>query len=90
MKIVINKCFGGFSVSDDAVRRLGLKSRYSGIERTNPHLVALVEEDAEKTSGSYAELEVVEIPDIATDWELDEYDGYESITYVVGGKLYHI
>jgi hypothetical protein len=31
----------------------------------------------------------VAIPDEATDWELDEYDGFERVTYVVGGKLYH-
>lgn len=34
-------------------------------------------------------LEVVEIPEEATDWEIDEYDGQESITYVVDGKIYH-
>lgn len=89
MKIVINRCFGGFSLSDDAVRRLYLESPYSDIERTDPRLVALVEEDAEMASGYCAELAVVEIPDTATDWEVDEYDGAESIIYVVDGLIYH-
>ena len=28
-------------------------------------------------------------PDTSTDYEIDEYDGWESIIYVVNGKLYH-
>lgn len=34
-------------------------------------------------------LEIAEIPDEAMDWKLDEYDGLESVTYVVDGKIYH-
>jgi hypothetical protein len=49
-----------------------------------------VEADAEAINGACAKLKVVEIPEEATDWELNEYDGLESITYVVDGKLHHI
>jgi len=87
MKIVVNHCFGGFGLSDEAVERLGLKSRYDDIDRTDSRLVALVEEDAEKASGDFAELGVVEISDEATDWTIDEYDGIETVIYVVDGKL---
>lgn len=90
MKIVINKCFGGFSLSDTAVKALHLDGPYDYIERTDAKLVRLVEIDAEAMGGRCAKLSVVEIPDTATDWELDEYDGAESITYVVGGKIYHV
>lgn len=89
MKIVINKKYGGFSLSEAAVRALGLESEYDDIERTDPGLITLVEANPEGTSGYCAKLSVVEIPDTATDWELNEYDGFESITYVVDGKIHH-
>lgn len=34
-------------------------------------------------------LTLVTIPDDATDWEIDEYDGFERATYVCDGQLYH-
>jgi redox-sensitive bicupin YhaK (pirin superfamily) len=34
-------------------------------------------------------LRLVEIPDTMTDWEKNDYDGIETITYVVDGKIYH-
>jgi nitroreductase len=48
-------------------------------------LVAFVESHPDECG----DLEVVEIPDTATDWEIDEYDGWESVVYVVNGKLHH-
>lgn len=88
MKIVINECYGGYGLSNWALKELGIEYA-EDIARTDPRLIYLVEYDAESTSGRYAELEVVEIPDNATDWEINEYDGLETITYVVDGKLYH-
>ena len=57
MLVVLNKCYGGFGLSKQAVEALGLEDGYYGDE--------------------------------ATDWEMDDYDGIETITYVVDGKLYH-
>lgn len=90
MKIVINACYGGFSLSESAAAYMGT-SIYPLDEdiRTDPLLIDMVERDTLATSGRCAKLTVVEIPDNATDWELDEYDGYESITYVVDGKIHH-
>ena len=88
MKFVLNKCFGGFSVSDWAVEQLGLKSAYDA-EHDDPNLIELVEKFPDKVSGRHAELTVVNLPDNCTDYELDDYDGIESITYVVDGKIYH-
>ena len=52
---------------------------YGDIERTDTDLVKVVETlGEEKSSGSLSELRIVEIPD-GVDWELDEYDGIESI-----------
>ena len=89
MKIVLNSCFGGFSVSEECMKALDLKSEYSA-DRCDPRLIKMVEEDSELVSGFCAKLRVVEIPDTATDWELTSYDGLEGIIYVLDGKLYHI
>jgi len=88
MKIVINTCFGGFSLSDFAATALELDSRYDYIPRTDARLISLIEEyGSELCSGSYAELEVVNIPDEATDWTIQEYDGNEDVLYVLDGKI---
>lgn len=89
MKIVVNKCFGGFNVSDEAARKLGLSDGYHIVSRVDDRLIKMVEEDADKTSGPSAKLRVVEIPDDATDWELNDYDGRETIIYVVNGRIHH-
>lgn len=89
MKFVLNKCFGGFSLSNWGIKQLGIKNAWC-IERYDPKLIKLVEKFPEKMSSDNAtKLKVVEIPDHATDWELNDYDGIESITYVVDGKIHH-
>lgn len=91
MKIVINKCFGGFDVSKKALKELGVN--YWGEDedsRKDSRLVAMVEKDSEMASGRNAKLAVVEIPDEATDYHLDEYDGFEDIIYVLDGKLHWV
>ena len=89
MKFVLNKCFGGPSLSGWAAGQLNLDSCYD-VDYDSPELIDLIERHgSEKVSGSCAKLKVVEIPDNATDWEFDEYDGIESIIYVVDGKIYH-
>ena len=96
MKIVVNDCFGGFSLSPYAANCLGFDTCCPEIPgtisqrklRTDPRLIEMVEKDSIKTSGIAAELKVVEIPDEVTDWMVDEYDGNESIIYVLDGKLH--
>ena len=129
MKIVVNKCYGGFGLSPIAIKEyLKLIGKecffyerdyktniahkvsnsngvfsfsltkdygesipynhksfendyfyYGNIERTDENLIKVVETLGSKiASGQYAELEVVEIPD-GIDYEIDEYDGIESI-----------
>lgn len=91
MLMVLNKCWGGFSLSEQAAEALGLDSGYSDIDPTDPALIALIQEHgSDWVSGRCAKLRIVEIPEEATDWEKNEYDGIETITYVVGGKLYHV
>lgn len=90
MKFVLNKCFGGASISDAAVEFLDRANQYD-FDNTDLDLITLIEEKGtEFCSGRYAKLVVVEVPDDATDWEINEYDGLESITYVQNGKLFHV
>lgn len=88
MKIVLNKCYGGFGLSEKACEMLGVKYAWN-IKRTDPRLVEVVETLGEEANGNFAELEIVEIPDEATDWDMQEYDGIESLIYVVNGKLFY-
>lgn len=85
MKVVINKCYGGFGLSKEAYEFLGLEWDGFGhaydIERSDPKLVECVETLGNKANGYCAELKVVEIPDDVT-WEINEYDGVETIEEV--------
>ncbi len=89
MKIVLNKDYGGFNLPE------GFKSLYHittldeewAVERTDERLIDYV--GLNGVDVKYGHLKVVEIPDTCTDWELDEYDGFESIAYVVDGKIHH-
>jgi len=132
MKLVINKCYGGYGLSDEAYLWLAsnfgipikkyvdekfssetrkylpepanagevifdrdlaedklnysslrrLSGRYWAIDwdekRDDPRIVACVETLGDKANGTHAKLVVVEIPD-GTDWEIDEYDGIETV-----------
>ena len=136
MKVVINKCFGGFGLSNLALKRYvelkGLtpyfyeedysnkkfikipydnkrvfltyciakdlgniieydkfwewqkqnKEKYFcnyDIKRNDKDLIQVIEElGCEKSSGAYASLKVIEIPDNIS-WEIEEYDGMETI-----------
>ena len=90
MKIVINSCYGGFGLSEVALLRLGCENSFEYDDRrTDPALVSVVEGLGRLASGYLSRLHVVEIPDEATDWELNDYDGVESVTYVIDGKLKH-
>ena len=81
MKIVVNKCYGGFSLSQEAYRELGLKwdgYGYYDCSRSDENLVRVVEKLGDKANGSYAKLRIVEIPD-DVNWEIDDYDGIETV-----------
>lgn len=131
MKIAINKCYGGFTLSDKAIemimKRKGLKCYrykqtkfdhsdgvdeytrlddyspssfiryctvdlgekvekipyenlwyYEELERTDDDLISVIEELGDEASGTYGRVVVIEIPN-DVDWEIDDYDGWESI-----------
>ena len=93
MKFVLNQCYGGFGLSDWALWKLNIDPHNIDWDdfpsRDDPELISLVEQYPDKVSGECAELEVVEIPDNCTDYEFIDYDGMESIIYVVDGKIHH-
>ena len=80
MKIVINTDYGSYGYWGD--RFGGILEKYKN-DRSNPELVELVEHN------NIGDLAVVEIPDGATDWSIEENDGYEYVYYVLNGKIYH-
>jgi len=85
MKIVINRRHSGFGLSEEAISMIsavkGILVNDYTIDRSDPDLVAVVENLGEKSWGSWAELKVVEIPDDVI-WEIGEYDGMEWVREV--------
>ncbi len=92
MKIVLNRCYGGFSLSKHAKDYINFDTnKFDEDYRTSAKLIEFMERYGEEYGGdSHSKLRIVEIPDEATDWEINDYDGYESIIYVIDGKLKHI
>ena len=87
MKIVINKAYGGFAVPNEVIDILGC-DRYplddEAIKvRTSEALINWVKVNPDSP------LSIVDLPDEITDFEIDEYDGWENIIAVIGGKLKH-
>ena len=86
-EVVINRCFGGFSLSEEA-QKLYLKLKnitsYSSTEyfydhhldRHDPILVSVVKQLGDKANGSCADLEIVEVQGR---YRIVEYDGRETI-----------
>ena len=92
MKVVINGCYGGFSVSPAVLEFLGIENAYGILSnrdfdiedskdyyafRSYPKLIEAIELIGEEaSSGRYAELYIIEIPD-GIDYNIAEYDGKE-------------
>lgn len=111
-KVAINRCFGGFGLSDTAFEKLlerkgiafeseedpdrawrgksyykegmcgteeGYLSFYELTEnRSDPDLIAVIEELGDAANGFASELTIVEIPD-DVEWHIHEYDGLEHV-----------
>lgn len=85
-RIVINTCYGGFSLTEDAFNlykayaSIENKHFYDGeIERNDPILLQVLDQlGIEACEGKYSSFKIVEIPD-GVDWEIGEYDGKEHV-----------
>ena len=82
-RIVINDCYGGFSLSTRAhneyaqMAGVDAKDFYDrDIGRDDPYLVKIVRELGMAANGNHANLKIVEIPG-DVDWMICEYDGAE-------------
>jgi hypothetical protein len=83
--IVINDCYGGFSLSDRAILEY---KKLAGIDdpsfydrdipRDDPYLVKIVRELGMSANGSAANLKIVEVPGDVK-WIVQDYDGAEWI-----------
>lgn len=94
MKIAINTCCSGFSLSPEVYEKLGLEwdgygmlnNKALGIEsndylqyRSHPALIEAIEAVGEEAaSGFLSEIKIVEIPD-DVQWEIQNYDGKETV-----------
>lgn len=88
MIMVLNKDWGGFALPREFCEKYGF-DRYDDIDRDDPRLVKFVQSHGGLYDGDGVRLRLVEIPDTMTDWEMNDYDGIETTTYVVDGKIYH-
>ncbi|MDH3376443.1 MAG: hypothetical protein OEQ39_05680 [Gammaproteobacteria bacterium] len=93
MKLVINRCFGGFGLSAKALECLVEKKsetvsfikNYGWIYedefkyRSHPDLINIVKNMGAEANGAHAELEIIEVPDDVECIELHDYDGMESV-----------
>jgi len=87
-EIVINDCYGGFSLSQKACDRYkelsGNEVEPYGareLERNDPFLVQVVKELGPEADGSFASLKIVEVPDDVK-WGIEEYDGAEWVAEI--------
>ena len=113
MKVAINRCFGGFGISNEAFEKLlerkGIEFQKvpakfkfrddefdyykAGVEpcddtyisehdffedRSDPDLIAVIEELQVTANSWAAEIAIVEIPD-GVKWHIHEYDGMEHV-----------
>src|ERR1017187_1131624 len=94
-KVVRNSCYGGFSLSDAACKRLnelGAKGtdawgcRY--VCRHDPFLIQVIEEMGEDANGLCAKLYIEEIE--GNIYRISEYDGIEDIIEPADQEWIHI
>lgn len=91
MKIIINRCYGLFDLSEKGIKSVNLLKKRRGLPplpedlkgvREDPEVISLVEKDSSGSRNQHcAHLKVVEIPD-GIDWEIQDYDGMEWIAEV--------
>ena len=94
MKIVKNKCLGGFSLTEAVYKELGiawdgygylynedlnLDSDNYNLYRADKKLIAAIEKiGLEESAGKHASLKIIDIPD-DIDWYISESEGIETI-----------
>ena len=93
MEIILNKCYGCLSFSQEALERAGFSwehDRYNDDLRRSLRMIDVVQEMGDTAGRYYSNPVVVTIPEEATDYTLMSHDGFETILYVVDGKIHEI
>ena len=89
-KLAINRSYGGFSLSEQALSLYRERSGSSvildrDIRRDDPVLISVIEELQQQNmvmaDGMFATIRIVEIPD-DVEWIIQEYDGLEVVAEV--------
>lgn len=88
MKVVLNLAYGRFKLPKKFCEMYGM-NKYDHIDRTDERLVSFVEENRLIELDCFC-LQVFNIPDAVTAWEIVKHDGLESITCVMNGKICHV
>lgn len=89
MKIALNKDYGCFMLNEEQEKNLKplvdddfiYEVDYNHKLRTNKYLIETLEKIPSKS------ITIIEIPDNATDFIIDDYDGFETVYFVVDGKI---
>lgn len=91
MKIVVTRVYGEFRNPTISLDPFEVKSpfRYDRSIRCDPILVKVVE-NYRSNNNELPSLMVVDIPDESTDWIITDYNGVETVHYVVDGKIHSI
>ena len=89
MKLVINNCYGGMTEEHQAFRAdpdfiKKVEDGFDGDEET----VFPGPNGKSFNFGRLEHLVVVELPDETTDYYIENYDGVETVVYVVNNKIY--
>ena len=87
MQIILNKDYGGFMVPDEICKLLHCDQFDTSMSiRTNPTFIQWIKQ--KKKNGEDTDFRVVEIPDNASDYLIEDFDGDEWMYFVVNGKIY--
>jgi hypothetical protein len=88
VEIMYNACYGGFSMSKEAVICYLDSNGYvlcpyyisRGLERTDPSMIEIVKQLGARANGKCADIKIQSVPIKYKDYvEVGEYDGYESV-----------
>lgn len=93
MEILVNYSSYGFDFSDFGTAKLkenNITDYEDGIEiRTNPEVIKLFEKYGDELFNERSDVELEIIPDNITDFAIVENDGYETLFYVLDGKIHY-
>lgn len=80
-KVIYNDCYGGRSLSKEAMNELGNHTLSHSFSRTDERIVQMIEDKgSDYVSGPSSCLQIARVPQGAN-WTIDEYDGWETVTW---------